>query len=159
MPRDNIADFNLCAGLIFSQTLAAFPNEIFLDKKAICEVLLNKELQEHKQDAYGQLYLDDSEHEEALKFVNGTGRWLVDEGYLRSRSQFHEPGAVTLTQNGFYILGTEALTSRGERLGRKLSENVEAGMWDAVREVTSDVLLAGIKLGWQELIKAPGSTS
>lgn len=159
MPKNNIEDFRLCAGLIFNQALAAFPRAVSLDDKAICETLLGQELRQSKPDLYGQVEYEDPEHIETLDFVVSTSRWLVDEGYLRSRSHYVDPGSVTLTQNGFYILGVEALDNSSEKLGRKLAQHVEAGAWDSVRDVTSNVLLAGIKLGWEGLKSGAGMNS
>lgn len=156
MPKNNIEDFQLCAGLILNQALAAFPKEVSLDYKAICEALLGQELSQPEADLCGQVKYKNPEHEETLGFVVSTSRWLVDEGYLRSRSQYVDPGSVTLTQNGFYILGVEALDSSSEKLGSKLAKHVESGAWEGVRDVTSNVILTGIKLGWEGLKSGAG---
>ncbi|HDZ49283.1 hypothetical protein LCGC14_0185230 [marine sediment metagenome] len=158
MPKDNITDFNLCAGLLFTQAFQAFPEDAVLDKNIICETLLDRDLPVIKVDVCGQPDSIEPDHQRALKLVDSTARWLIEEGYFRTRSDNFSPYSVTLTQKGFYILGAEPLSQNENRLGAELVKNVESGMWEGVRKLTSDIFVAGIKLGWQELTKVPGGT-
>ncbi len=91
-----------------------------------------------------------------MNIVNSTARWLIEEEFLRTRSDNSSPYSVTLTQKGFYILGADQLSSHENGLGAELVKNVEPGIWEGVRKLTMDIFVAGIKLSWQELTKTPG---
>lgn len=137
----NIECFDLLTGRIFADLYQSFPIPTLLTVEVYCTFLMGAD----PDQPIDQMFETSAD---AHAFFDATCNWLILTGYIHSSAQFLNGNlSAVLTAKGFEALKSTPSVLTGNTLGSELVTAAKAGAMDQLKNLASQTLGAGVKLG------------